>query len=272
MSILRAPVLIIGAHRSGTSATARALELLGLQIGEKLDSHRESKPLQRLHETYLQRCGAAWYHPAPFLERIKTAEGERDCLEYLRGNVRARFARIFGYRKNPKGLWQLARIKFGSVWGWKEPRTTLFAPVWLQLFPDARIIHVVRHPLAVAMSIQQRERKFRASGDAAIPQLATVEDCARLALIYVEQGERVAALTSHYQRVRFEDLQANPSKVIADLAGFCGLTYSRAQLLTAAASIRPESPLSSDDAAASLLTKHPLVAKLGYGGESATLR
>src|SRR6266705_1553662 len=101
----RAPVLIIGAHRSGTTATARALELLGLQIGEHLDSHREPRALQKLHEDYLQRVGAAWHNPEPFLKWIKTAEGKQDCSSYLRASVRRDFARIFGYRRNPKGLW-----------------------------------------------------------------------------------------------------------------------------------------------------------------------
>ncbi len=61
------PVLIIGAHRSGTTATARALELVGLQIGQHLDSHGEPRALQKLHEDYLRRVGAAWYNPQPFL-------------------------------------------------------------------------------------------------------------------------------------------------------------------------------------------------------------
>src|SRR5206468_6975599 len=92
----RPPVLIVGAHRSGTTATARALELLGLQIGEHLDSHREPRSLQRLHEDYLRRTGAAWHDPQPFLKWIETTEGKENCISYLRTNVRRDFARIFG--------------------------------------------------------------------------------------------------------------------------------------------------------------------------------
>src|SRR5438128_3644876 len=82
----RPPVLIIGAHRSGTTATARALELLGLQIGEHLDSHREPRPLQKLHEDYLRRTGGAWHDPQPFLKWIESVEGKQDCVSYLRSN------------------------------------------------------------------------------------------------------------------------------------------------------------------------------------------
>jgi hypothetical protein len=264
----RAPVIIVGAHRSGTTATARALELLGLQIGQRLDSHYESKPLQRLHENYLQRFGATWHNPTAFLHWVQTPEGERDCLEYLRKNIRREFARIFGYRKNPRGLWLLTRLKLGAAWGWKEPRTTLFARSWLQLFPEAYVIDVIRHPLAVAMSIRRRELEFRAAGDPPTPGLDDLHYCLRLALTYVELGERLASQT-HYRRVRFEEIQANPNQELQELADFCDLRPTRAQMAESATSIRPESPRQWDglaeEAAQELLSHHPTVAKLGYG-------
>ncbi|HET9800138.1 MAG TPA: sulfotransferase, partial [Chthoniobacterales bacterium] len=173
----RPPVIIIGAHRSGTSATAYALRLLGLQIGEHLDSHSEPRPLQRLHEEYLQRSGGAWHQPQAFLKQIATAEGMRDCVSYLRNNVEHDFARIFGYRNNPRGLWLKLRMKLGARWGWKEPRTTLFAPAWLDIFPNARIVHVVRDSLAAAESIRERELKFQAGGDPPTGNLSDLEYC-----------------------------------------------------------------------------------------------
>jgi hypothetical protein len=234
----RPPVLIIGAHRSGTSATARALELLGLQIGQRLDSHFESRELQKLHEDYLRRVGAAWHNPAPFLKQIQTVEGERDCAEYLRSNVDAHFARIFGYQSNPIGLWLRLRLKLGAAWGWKEPRTTLFAPVWLKIFPDARVLHVVRDPLAVAESIREREVKFQASGDPPTPNLADLNYCRQLVETYVRAGERLAD-SGNYERLQFEELQANPPAMFEQLAKFCDLRPSTGQVANAAASIRP---------------------------------
>jgi hypothetical protein len=232
------PVLIIGAHRSGTSATARALELLGLQIGQRLDTHRESRALQKLHEDYLRGVSAAWHSPARFLERIQTAQGENECLEYLRSNVDAHFATIFGYRSNPIGLWLRLRLKLGAVWGWKEPRTTLFAPIWLKIFPGARVLHVVRDPLAAAESIRERELKFQAAGDSPTPNLADLDYCRQLVEIYVRAGERLAN-SGNYERLQFEELQANPPAMLEQVASFCGLRPSTGQLANAAASIRP---------------------------------
>jgi hypothetical protein len=237
----RAPVLIVGAHRSGTTATARALELLGLQIGQHLDSHREPYGLQRLHEDYLRRVGAAWYEPGPFLDLIKTSDGRRDCVEYLRQNVRENFGEIFGYRKNLKGLWLGARRKRGAPWGWKEPRTTLFLPAWVEIFPDARVVHITRDPRAAAASIQRRELKFQAAGDAPSGKIDNLDDCLSLVRAYVEAGERLAD-SANYRAVRFEEIQAAPGKVLAELGRFAGLDFMSAQLADAAATIRPKDP------------------------------
>jgi len=200
----RHPIIIIGAHRSGTSATARALELVGLQIGQDLDSHREPRALQKLHEDYLERVGAAWHKPEPFL----------------------------------KSIWLRLRISFGAAWGWKEPRTTLFAPAWLEIFPEGRIVHVVRDSLAAAESIRERELKFQAAGDPPTGNLSDLDYSRRLVEIYLKAAERVARSPNYY-RFHFEELQANPPAMLEQLAKFCGLPIVTRKLAAAAASIRP---------------------------------
>jgi hypothetical protein len=235
---MKPPVLIIGAHRSGTSATAHALELVGLQIGQRLDSHREPKAMQQLQEDYLRHVGASWHDPAPFLEEMKTSEGRRDCTEYLRSNVDAYFGKIFGYRNNPRGWWRRLRLKFGAAWGWKEPRTTLFAPAWLEIFPNARVVHVARDSLAAAESIRGRELKFQAAGDPPTPNLSDLNYCRQLIEVYLRAGEKLAG-SQKYKLIQFEELQANPPAMLEQLAIFCDLHPSTRQLAMAAASIRP---------------------------------
>jgi len=235
---MRPPVLIIGAHRSGTSATAHALQILGLQIGHRLDSHYEPKPLQRLHESYLESVGASWYDPAPFLESIRSPEGERRCSDHLRKNIGRSFAQVFGYRKNPRGLWRLLRLRMGARWGWKEPRTTLFAPVWLQIFPEARIVDIIRDPVAVASSIRVRELKFQAGGDPPTGRTNDLDYDIRLVQIYRKAGERFSG-RDNYFRVAFEEIQRDARRALAETARFCGLRFSPQQLADAAATIRP---------------------------------
>jgi hypothetical protein len=235
---MRPPVLIIGAHRSGTSATAHALQILGLQIGQQLDSHWEPRLLQQLHEDYLKGVGGAWHNPEPFIQSIQTREGERHCLDYLRQNIERDFRRIFGYRRNPRGLWLLARLKLGARWGWKEPRTTLFASVWRQVFPGARILHVVRDPRTAAASIRERERRFQAAGDVPRGRTDDLDYCLELVRSYVAVGESAAA-AGNYLQLRFEELQKRPSEALEQTGHFCGLRFNGRQLAAAAATIRP---------------------------------
>jgi hypothetical protein len=236
---VRPPVIIIGAHRSGTTATARALELLGLQLGQKLDSHRESKALQRLHEGYLNRFSASWHHPQALIDALKNAAAGEECASYLRAAKATRFAKVFGYRRDIKGWWLRRGLKHGKPWGWKEPRTTLFARPWLKIFPGARFVQVVRHPLAVALSIRQRELRFREKGDEPLPDLDRLEYCLRLALTYVDVGQTVREFTPNYFWLRFESLQSASQETLRELAKFCLLNPSETEIERAAASIRP---------------------------------
>jgi hypothetical protein len=229
----RPPVLIIGAHRSGTSATAHALQLLGLQIGQHLDSHFEPYAMQCAHENYLRRVGASWFEPRPFLEHIETHKGLRDCVDYLRAQ---KSGKLLGYRNNVEGFWMRTRMRFGAAWGWKEPRTTLFAPAWLEIFPNAKLLHVMRDPRAAAESIRARELKFQAAGDAPSGKIDNIDFATDVVLTYIAAGERLAA-SPNYRRVHFEDLQANPRFVLNELAQFCDL--SPENLDTAAATIQP---------------------------------
>ena len=262
----RPPVIIIGAHRSGTTATARALRMLGLQIGQLLDSHDEPRALRQLHDQYLRKVGASWYDPLPFLNQIRTAEGQTDCVKYLRENVHGKICRILGYNRTLRGLFLYRRIKRGTPWGWKEPRTTLFAPCWLDLFPDARILHLVRHPLAVARSMQHRELKFQNKGDAPSGRVQELSYCLELAAIYMEAGERVEQRARYYHRIRFEDVQADPVKSLALLVDFCELSFTQKQLAEAAGTIRMDvaqwPPTGSD--VSEHVANSPVFARMGY--------
>lgn len=263
----RPPVLIIGAHRSGTSATAEALQQLGLKIGERLDSHSEPRGLQKAHEEYLHRVGAAWHTPQPLIDCLTTEHGREHCVRHFQQIVRTDFRQAFSYR-GVRGLLSLAVVKSGSAWGWKEPRTTLFAPVWLRIFPKPKILHVIRHPLDVALSIQARELKFRAGGDPPNDKLDDLAACVRLAITYLEQGDAVSRLSENYRQIKFEDLQRQPRETLLSIAEFCGLKPTDAHLDRAASAIRPENAgrwrTLPRETARELLAQHQIAARLGY--------
>ena len=259
------PVLIVGAHRSGTTATVRALSLLGLHTGQRLDSHHEPRELQRLHETYLRRSGASWYEPERFVAAVADPQRKQACVEYLRSGVTSQLS-VFGYHPGLTGWLARRRLHSGAPWGWKEPRTTLFAACWLELFPGARILHVVRHPLAVAASLQRRELEFQARGDRPNGRVEEFDYCVQLAMTYVQAAEALAGRATRYHRMRFEDLQQDPVAHLRTVAAFCGIRFTGRQMKQAAATIRPPTgnPSPPVEQKRALLAHYSLAAKLGY--------
>lgn len=51
-----------------------------------------------------------------------------------------------------RSLWNVS-----IPWGWKDPRNTITLPIWLELFPNAKILHIRRHGVDVAQSLRKRE-------------------------------------------------------------------------------------------------------------------
>lgn len=50
----------------------------------------------------------------------------------------------------------VARRAGKPIWGWKDPRTSLFLPAWDTLLPNPRYLLVYRHPAEVALSLVRR--------------------------------------------------------------------------------------------------------------------
>ncbi len=140
------PVLIIGSHRSGTSMVARQLSAAGLFIGTDLDTNLEPEGFIELNAFLLRSAGGSWDHPAAIRDLLSNAELRTAMGELLRRHLeRAGCAALTG---SPSA---------GRPWGWKDPRTTITLPLWLELFPAARVVLVSRHGVDVAASLQARE-------------------------------------------------------------------------------------------------------------------
>lgn len=130
-------IAILGMHRAGTSSLAGSLEAAGLFLGDvgghgqwNQKGNRESKFLMTLHEDVLKANGGAWHKPPQRVVWWDEHRARRD--RYIR------------------------RRQERPVWGFKDPRTLLVLEGWLEAIPDLGMVGTVRHPLAVARSLQRR--------------------------------------------------------------------------------------------------------------------
>ncbi len=139
-------VVVLGMHRSGTSAVTRILNLLGLALCRQEDlytewdnpaGHWESRSLIRMNERILRVCGGTWQRPP----RLDPGWEKHDRVERLRGEARATFAMAYP----------------SDEWVWKDPRTSLTFPFWQPLIGAAAVLLVLRDPAAVAASLEHRD-------------------------------------------------------------------------------------------------------------------
>jgi hypothetical protein len=181
-------------HRSGTSLTARLLQLSGLDLGEEKDmmppassnpaGHWENLRIVDLNDRILATLGGSWLEPPVFPPRWV----ESPTMAELREEATALISDVFGARE---------------TWGWKDPRTSLTVPFWRAIVPDLRFVICARNPLSVAASLHARDRVS--------PQTSLA-----LWRLYIQR----ALVTTHsipHMVVFYEDLMSRNPKLMKNL-------------------------------------------------------
>src|ERR1700685_2157824 len=152
------PIIIIGMHRSGTTMIARMLEAMGLFVGKKKESNHEALFFLRIDRWLFSQCGASWENPQPIYYLVENAEARAMTTDYI-----ARYLlpspRAISYLGLKKYLryWTPANLRV--PWGWKSPLSTYTLPLWLDIFPDAKVIHIYRPGVDVRNSLRARVQR-----------------------------------------------------------------------------------------------------------------
>jgi len=256
LSAVRQPVILLGMHRSGTAMIARLLDALGLFQGSELQEDHESVWFLELNDLMLRRVNAAWDNPEPMIAFLQNRDAFDLTLRCLEDDLASSRTREFLGKK-----WSLKNrtlLEYDRPWGWKDPRTLFTLPLWLALFPGAKLIYIVRNGVDVASSLRVRElrelerrcREFDnkgAIGGRFRLQRAGFKGSARCLTLeggfavweqYVAQADSVLSTTaSPCKTIRFETFLASPREPTKDLAEFCGLEVSDAAVSGAIAKV-----------------------------------
>ena len=143
-------VLLLGMHRSGTSAIARGLGALGVYLGDDfLDAQPENptgywedKGIVALDERLLAALGLRWDDTSPValraFERRRVRALRRDAIRYLNRTFTS-----------------------APLWGFKDPRTIRVLPFWQRALRDCEVddsyVVAIRNPRSVAASLFTRQ-------------------------------------------------------------------------------------------------------------------
>jgi hypothetical protein len=243
-----APVIIIGMHRSGTSMMTGMLGQLGLFIGANKDNNDESNFFQRMNDWTLKQAGGSWDNPKmidALLMNQSVRELVLDYFDYSLHSPRQLF--FLGGQK----YWQGQRLQnMSTPWGWKDPRNTYTLPLWLDLFPEAKVIHIYRNGIDVAESLRvrwlkdlehvQKTYQRQKSLFALLPKFRTfplsvrcsdLEQGFRLWEQHLERAQsHVQSLGDRAIEVKYEDFLEQPVYHLKRLADFSGVGASEATL------------------------------------------
>lgn len=195
------PVIVIGMHRSGTSMVSQVLHDAGVFMGAEQDHNRESMPFLNVNQEVMWGAGLDWLTPG---------EPENYACPQTALNMY-----LYHFKLNPN------RWKYGSLvnallkrihdipWGFKDPRSTYTLPMWMQMYPNAKVIHVIRHPESVVRSLMKRNQ---VQGEVRDSRLDDEAFCFDLWKQYVSTGCAYAdSLGEDYMEVRYEDLVSEDS-------------------------------------------------------------
>lgn len=216
------PLIILGMHRSGTSMLTRILAANGLFVGHRLSQHSESLFFHALNVLMLRATNAEWDNPEPALHMMSDRARVEDLAHAIQ--TRPRGLRSWNYLGSQS--WR-AGFRIGPhlafPWGWKDPRTSLFLPVWLKLFPEAKLLRLRRHGIDVAASIVERElRRDKAGHCNSVANALQLWVTYEIALDAVMQHIPAA----QQMTIRFEDYAQNYVPVQAQIDAFAGLNQT----------------------------------------------
>lgn len=201
---------ILGMHRSGTSALAGALHKLGADLGPEsswihpaADNPRgfyEYEPVLEIDRAVLAALGGTWSTPPPFPPGWVTDD------------------RIEAQRELARQL--AAELPTDMVV--KEPRLSLVQPLWDHVSEPRPAVLCLRHPAAVAGSLQSRNEFSVDAG------------------LYLWFRYYAASLINRPDAlvVEYERLLADPEPELRRVAAHIGLDPSPTTIAAAAGSVR----------------------------------
>jgi GT2 family glycosyltransferase len=200
-------VVVLGMHRSGTSAITRALEVLGVDIGANLlpsidginaKGFFEDVEINSLNVEILRALGSDW--------RSLAKIDPEDIKVLNKGEYFLRAADLL--RRKTAGA---------PIFGFKDPRVAKILPFWRYVFSHCQFradyVLVVRNPLSVVRSLAKR--------DGLLPEKTYLLWCGHVlnSLAHTEDARRVL--------VDYDQFVQEPKKDLEMIADRLDLKFDR---------------------------------------------
>ena len=238
--IARRPVFICGTHRSGTTLVRDLLDnhpaLAVLPAEGMFFTSLESRLLRQPRIQWLQSVGCEWLcrlanpiHQEPYWLLGSSSEERSPYVEFAR-TLMAWWPLTEERMSATASSWPLVAVALAYAhcthgfyansrlerWVEKTPTNERFVERLRSEFPDAKLIHAVRHPFAVYASNKQEKQQTGQMFRKNTRQL--FHDLELSYKIALEQSRGRGA--DHYLVIRYEDLLESTNATVDRLAAF----------------------------------------------------
>lgn len=275
------PIIVIGMHRSGTSLIAKMMKRIGIFMGAEVNNHEESTFFMRLNQYFFHLSHGRWDQPEPMKYLIKMIDHYPEFNTAIFLNLKKELLSansIQYWSSSVKGA--IGKLDFNlfisainQPWGWKDPRNSYTLPIWLRLFPNAKIVHVYRNGVDVANSLVTREKRRPGKLQDSLfsCRCSKLDDAFGLWVEYVNTC--LSAITdkasSQVYSIRYEDFLIQPAEHLAGLAKFLEISLGKeaiSQAITDVQSGRAYAFFGNPELLSfyESLKHHPLMKSLSY--------
>ncbi len=236
-------LFLVGCPRSGTTLLQRMLDSHPL-LAVSNDSHFIPRAIAP------HRPGTDPPLTPDLVERVLNYH-RFARLHLPEGTARAAAGRAATYAEFVSELYsEHARLHGKELAGEKTPDYVRYLPLLHSLFPNARIIHIVRDGRDVALSTLEWATAEKGPGKFALWQENPLAVCALWWAWQVESGRREGARLEPgiYREVRYEDLVADPEAILRELADFLAIPFAPEMVSFHAGKTKSEPGLSAKSA------------------------
>ena len=198
---IQAPVFILGMHRSGTTMVAQALASAGVYPGAICDHNSEPLYAIDINERLLEEANGNWWNvPAESALEVAVKSG----MSALK--ARDLYA---AHLKISTGSSLRQWMHYAGPWLVKDPRLSLTLPWWLERFPNAKVIWVLRDEAAVVDSLLRRQSLSYEAQSA-----LGAEGALELARAYTSNAAKLLKRCGvDYRAVHYEDLTSSDEAI-----------------------------------------------------------
>jgi hypothetical protein len=200
----RAPVLVVGMHNSGTSILTKLLHESGVFFAASMQ-HHESRFFSIFVNDLIVLGGSDNWAKLPLMSIDDVMAFHHSVGPFIKRHWIAEYLQ-WGYGGT-------------SPWGIKDPRLCILLPLYLAIFPEARVIHIRRNPDDVAASLHERER---ARGG--VPH--GFDHWKALNSEYVGRVHAYASRCHAYHELEYESLCTTPGDTFRMVLAFLALPFT----------------------------------------------